>query len=276
MSRGDVDSLHAKVADPNLYRQNNLTYQSTLSQARITVENGGGAPYLKITSPVSVQEPFLDLLVELDWASGRVVRDYTFLLDPPGMGTPAASAAVAPPRAGAPAPTRAVGAPPAAAAAGAAPRTALTGAERYTVHRGDTLRGIAAQFKPDQATLDQMLDALFRGNPSAFDGGNMSRLRAGAIVTIPTAAQAEEIAPEEAEKIVHVQAQDWRNYRDRVAAAAPETSGGAARAAAGKIGVAVEANAPVGAAATDKLEVSRDAVAGKGVAAEDTIARGRS
>ena len=274
VSRGDVDSLHAKVADPNLYRQNNLTYQSTLSQARITVENGGGAPYLKITSPVSVQEPFLDLLVELDWASGRVVRDYTFLLDPPAWDAGCEHSRCA--AAGGSTRADARGrAPPAAAAAGAAPRTALTGAERYTVHRGDTLRGIAAQFKPDQATLDQMLDALFRGNPSAFDGGNMSRLRAGAIVTIPTAAQAEAIAPEEAEKIVHVQAQDWRNYRDRVAAAAPETSGGAARAAAGKIGVAVEANAPVGAAATDKLEVSRDAVAGKGVAAEETIARGR-
>ena len=277
VSRGDVDSLHAKVADPNLYRQNNLTYQSTLSQARISVENGGGAPYLKITSPVSVQEPFLDLLVELDWASGRVVRDYTFLLDPPGVGTPAASAAIAPPRAATPTTTRAVSAPPApaAAAAGAAPRTALTGGDRYTVHRGDTLRGIAAQFKPDQATLDQMLDALFSGNPSAFDGGNMNRLRAGAIVTIPSAAQAQEIAPEEAVKVVHVQAQDWRNYRDRVAAAAPETGGGATRAAAGKIGVAVEESAPAGAAATDKLEVSRNAAAGKGATAEDTIARGK-
>ena len=90
VTREDLDSLRAKVADPSLYRQNNLTYQQTLSRARISLEGGTGAPFLRVTSPVSVQDPFLDLLVELDWAAGRVVREYTFLLDPPGM--PAAAA----------------------------------------------------------------------------------------------------------------------------------------------------------------------------------------
>ncbi len=70
VTREDLDSLRARVADPNLYRQNNLTYQGTLSRARISLEGGTGTPYLRVSSPVSVQEPFLDLLVELDWASG--------------------------------------------------------------------------------------------------------------------------------------------------------------------------------------------------------------
>ena len=74
VTKDDLDSLRARVADPSLYRQNNLTYQSTLSRARVSLEGGAGSPYLKVTSPVSVQEPFLDLLIELDWASGRVVR----------------------------------------------------------------------------------------------------------------------------------------------------------------------------------------------------------
>ena len=59
-----------------------------------------------MTSPVSVQEPFLDLLVELDWASGRVVREYTFLLDPPGLPAAAATEPVTPARAGTPAQDR--------------------------------------------------------------------------------------------------------------------------------------------------------------------------
>src|SRR5512143_1028207 len=110
VSKDDLDSLRAKVADPSLYRQNNLTYQAALSRTRISLENAGGVPYLKITSPVSVQEPFLDLLVELDWASGRVVREYTFLLDPPGVAT-AAAAPIAAPRAATPAAARATAAP---------------------------------------------------------------------------------------------------------------------------------------------------------------------
>ncbi|MDE2003934.1 MAG: FimV family protein [Betaproteobacteria bacterium] len=274
VSKEDLDSLRAKVADPNLYRQNNLTYQSTLSRTRISLESSGGVPYLKVTSPVSVQEPFLDLLVELDWSSGRVVREYTFLLDPPGMGTPmAATAPITTPRAATPATTR-------AATTAAAPTPAVAsrggaGAERYTVHRGDTLRAIAQQFKPDQATLDQMLDALFRGNSSAFDGANMNRLRAGAIVTIPTAAQVQAIAPEEATRVVHVQAEDWRNYRDRIAAAAPERGGGATREASGRIGVAVEDKTPAGAPGSDKLKVSRAAATGAAAASENGIARGQ-
>ena len=99
VTKEDLDSLRAKVADPSLYRQNNLTYQGTLSRARISLEGGTGTPYLRVTSPVSVQEPFLDLLVELDWASGRVVREYTFLLDPPGLPPAGATEPVTPARA---------------------------------------------------------------------------------------------------------------------------------------------------------------------------------
>ena len=83
VSREDLDSLRARIADPALYRQNNLTYQGTLTRARVALEGGAGTPYLRVTSPVSVQEPFLDLLVELDWASGRVVREYTVPARPP-------------------------------------------------------------------------------------------------------------------------------------------------------------------------------------------------
>src|SRR6185437_4083515 len=107
VSKDDLDSLRAKVADPTLYKQNNLTYQATLSRARITVVSAGGTPYLKVSSPVAVLEPFLDLLVELDWSSGRVVREYTFLLDPPGMPAAAATGPVTPARAGTPARTSA-------------------------------------------------------------------------------------------------------------------------------------------------------------------------
>jgi pilus assembly protein FimV len=117
VSRDDLDSLRARVADPSLYRQNNLTYQSTLSRARIAVESAGGTPYLRVTSPVPVQEPFLDLLVELDWSAGRVVREYTFLLDPPGIQMAAPTEPVTPARAGTPARTAAAPAPRAPAAA---------------------------------------------------------------------------------------------------------------------------------------------------------------
>jgi pilus assembly protein FimV len=283
VSRDDLDSLRARVADPSLYRQNNLTYQSTLSRARIAVESAGGTPYLRVTSPVPVQEPFLDLLVELDWSAGRVVREYTFLLDPPGVSMAAPAEPVTPARAGTPARTAAAPAQraPAAAPTTAPAATAATaggtgagGGQQYEVRRGDSLQKIASQYKPQEATLDQMLAALFNRNQAAFEGGNMNRLRAGSILTIPSASDAQAAAPAEATRLVRVQASDWRTYRDRVAAAAPEATGSGAREASGRIGASVEDTTPAATPGSDKLRVSRAAgTGGGGVTAEDAIAR---
>ena len=281
VTKDDLDSLRAKVADPALYRQNNLTYQGTLSRARISLEGGTGTPYLKVTSPVSVQEPFLDLLVELDWAAGRVVREYTFLLDPPGMPAAGATEPVSPARAGTPARTSAAPAPRAPAAAqpaGAAPAASpvAAGGEPYTVRRGDTLQKIAAHYKPADATLDQMLAALFNRNQSAFDAGNMNRLRAGAILAIPSPTDAQATPGADATKVVRMQAEDWRAYRDRIAAAAPAAGEGGTRETGGRIGAAVEDRTPAAAPGADNLRVSRNAAAGQGgAAAEDAIARDR-
>jgi hypothetical protein len=104
-SRDELDTLSAKVADPSLYRQNNLAYQGALSRTRITLERtADGNAFLRVSSPTAINEPYLDLLVEVNWASGRVVRDYTFLLDPPGIAIAAAVEPATPARVGASAP----------------------------------------------------------------------------------------------------------------------------------------------------------------------------
>jgi pilus assembly protein FimV len=271
-TREELDTLAAKVADPSLYKQNNLTYQGALTRARVSVERrADGTSYLKVTSSTPVNEPYLDLMVELNWASGRVVRDYTFLLDPPETSAPAAAVEpIVPVRPGTAA-ARAQQAPGAAQPAAGAEGT-------YAVKRGDTLSKIATEYMPANVTLDQMLVALFKGNANAFDGNNMNRLRTGAIVSIPSATDAAATQPTEATKVVRVQASDWRSYRDRLAAAAStaETAGG--RSAGGKIGTAVEEKTPAAAPGKDQLRVSREAGQGKGGvgAAEEAIARDKA
>jgi pilus assembly protein FimV len=268
----ELDSLAAKVADPSLYRQNNLAYLGVLARARIAVERTpDGQAYLKITTPGAVNEPYLDLLVEINWASGRVVRDYTFLLDPPGTGVPVVPVEpMTPARAGAAAPRAAA----ASTARGPEPKAAP--GEGYTVKRGDTLSKIATEYKPQSVTLEQMLVALFKRNEGAFDGSNMNRLRAGAIVTIPQADEVGATPATEAAKVVRMQASDWRTYRDQVAGAAPAAEGAAGRAAAGKIGTVVEEKTPAPPPAGDQLKVSREAGQGKGGVAEDVVARDKA
>src|SRR6185437_14236421 len=189
------------------------------------------------------------------------VREYTFLLDPPGMKVATGPApAVTAPVATAP---RIEGKNTASAAPGVA-ASAGSSVSRYTVHRGDTLRDIANQFKPDQATLDQMLAALFRDNPEAFLCGNMNRLRAGATLAIPAAPQVLGTSADAASKVVHTQAVDWNHYRDQLAAAAPTAGAAPTRASGGRIGVAVEEKTPAASPGSDRLEVSRTAGAGAG------------
>ncbi len=302
-SKDELDSLSAKIADPALYKQNNLSYQPVLSRARVTLERAAsGGAYLTIVTAGAVSEPYLDLMVELNWASGRVVREYTFLLDPPGVAQQAAVEPVAPVRIGAapaPAPAATPAAPPVlvappapaprapAAVAPAAPATAKVSgsvgggggsAGSYTVKRGDTLTGIAGETKPPSVTLEQMLVALFKLNQDAFEGSNINRLRAGAIMTIPGPDEAAATPPGDASNVVRVQAADWRAYRDRVAGAAPASEGVGSRAAGGRIGTVVEEAAPAAPPGRDQLRVSRETAAGKGGAiaeTENAIARDR-
>ncbi|HEY1329021.1 MAG TPA: FimV/HubP family polar landmark protein [Casimicrobiaceae bacterium] len=271
-TKDELDTLSARVADPGLYRQNNLTYQGALARTRISLENQNGASYLRVSSPVSVQEPFLDLLVELNWAAGRVVREYTFLLDPPGTGQTAVATTepITPARTGA---TTRPAAPAAPVAAAPAPAPAAGSEGTYTVKRGDTLSKIAGQVKPAEITLDQMLVAMFRANENAFDGRNMNRLRTGMILTVPSATDAAATEPSEATKLVQVQAADWRAYRDRVAANAPASEGAGGREAGGRIGTAVTESTPAAAPGSDRVRVSREGRVGKGGAGEDAVAR---
>jgi len=275
--KDELDSLTAKVADLSVYRDNGVQYPPALARARVVIEqNPNGPPQLKVTTTQAVNEPYLDLIVEVNWATGRVVRSYTFLLDPPGVGQTQAVEPTAPVRAAA-APARSTRPAPVAAAAGA--QAGETGT--YTVRRGDTLSKIAKTYKPENVSLEQMLVALFRSNEGAFDSKNMNRLRTGQILTIPPADQASSLTQNDAMKVVRVQAADWRAYRDRVAAAAPATEATEGRqGAGGKISTAVEDKGAAAQPGKDQLRVSREAAkggAGTGAAqAEDAAAKDKA
>ena len=122
--------------------------------------------------------------------------------------------------------------------------TSAGGRESYgPVKRGDTLDKIARATKPADVSLEQMLVLLFRGNPDAFFGKNMNRLKTGKILNfrhrISTAASSQA----EARKEVLVQARDWNAYREQLAVAAGEATPAAEPAqqeAAGKITTKVE------------------------------------
>jgi pilus assembly protein FimV len=86
VTREELGSLSARLALPDAYQRANLQYNTALTGARLTIETrSAGQPFLKLETTRPVTEPFIDVLVELTWSSGRLSREYTALLDPPGI-----------------------------------------------------------------------------------------------------------------------------------------------------------------------------------------------
>src|SRR5260221_657007 len=111
---GELDSLSARVASPEAFRDARIEYSPALRLLRFSVEKrANGQPYLKVSSAAPVNEPFVDVLLEVTWPAGRVQREYPILLDPPGY----AQGRVAPPTVAAAPTPRTAETPPAAAPA---------------------------------------------------------------------------------------------------------------------------------------------------------------
>ena len=180
-------------------------------------QDSQGRPVLSLRSTESFTEPVVNILVDLNWRTGQLVRQYTLLLDPAGFSvapTPAASAPViaAAPRAAA-APV-ATADPVATAAAEATTPAAEPTPERKTTHikvgAKATLRGIAWRVgERSESDLQRMMLAIFRANPSAFDG-NINRLHRGAVLVIPSHADVAAISKAEATREIHAQMTAWR------------------------------------------------------------------
>lgn len=267
----EIATLAARIASPDAYRNANINFSPALVGARTTVEKRpNGQLYLRVTSTRPVEEPFVDLLVELTWNTGRIVREYTALIDPPGFGpTPAATPVAVPETRPAPAAPIAPPAARQAAPAAAAPSGGAPSAQTYgPVQSGDTLRKIAAGVKPQGVSLDQMLVAIFRSNPDAFINNNMNLLRTGRILKIPEGAELAAVTPAEADKEIRLQATDWNAYRQRAAGAASEIPTGEARAASGKVSTRVDDPGAAPGAAKEVVKVSKGAPAKPGTGGE--------
>lgn len=284
-SRDELAGMSARVASADIHRQAGLDYPPTLSSVRLTIDRRPDGPaVVRVVSDRPINDPFVDMLVELNWAGGRLVREYTFLLDPPDTGGRAAVPVSAPEARGqtrttVAEPTRL--AKPAAAEPTERPRSA---ASTHEVQRGETLRRIAGETRHDGVSLEQMIVGIFRTNPDAFEGGNMNRLQAGKILAIPDRPTVAAIPDADAHKLFVAQAADFQGYRRRLAglaAEAPAKPEAQGQEAGGKITAKVEEKAaPV--PPRDQLKVSKTetvaggkAVGGNGKATreEDLVAK---
>ena len=296
----EARTLQPKLASVEAFRQANIEFNPALLALRFAIEQRGGKQLVRITSQQPVSEPFVDVLLELNGANGRLVREYTFLLDPPELRgvQPAQTAPIVIQNATPPAPlplpvpgmipapersapvarrseaadtvaTQKSKKPAAPTASGVAASKAdgdKAGASQYKVKQGDSLSKIANRTKSEGVSLDQMLVALYRANPEAFVGNNMNRLRAGQILAVPSTDVSTSVNTPDAHGIVIAQATDFNDYRNKLAG---QVATGTAQkpvenrqSAGGKIAAKVEERPTAANEAVDKLKLSKADAAG--------------
>ncbi len=227
----DISGVTARLASAEDYALIGASRDAISVPLRFTVDTQSEQPYIRVTSTLPVNQPVVRLIVELNWASGRLLREYTLFLDPPVVPASAPPPVVDERRA-APAPAVAepadstAGEPdaPGSAAEAAndsrmddasAETTAVQfseGNEYGPVQSGDTLWKIASNWSAGtnasaNPSVNQIMVAIQRNNPQAFINNNINLLKRGAILRMPDSGEIFGISAAEATAEVRQQAE---------------------------------------------------------------------
>jgi pilus assembly protein FimV len=237
----ELEELKVSIGSSDAFANAGIDRPIFLSKLKFDVRtNAEGKPVVRITSRDAVREPFLDFLVELSWSKGRLVREYTVLVDPP-VTMPAAA-----PVPQTPAVRSAVQSAPVAAPARRVTHTAQmpmvsTGPGEYgPTRRNDTLWKIAKQVRPDSGvSIEQTMQGLLRANPEAFVNNNINNLKAGYVLRVPAREDLTSISRAEAARESRAQYAAWREARGILT---PARSEGTMQAAAPEAGTPAESS----------------------------------
>ena len=290
VSPEELASITASIASVEAYATQGIERPSSHNGIKVEIaKNANGTPVLKLKSSQPISEPFLDMLIQVDWNSGRLLREYTVLLDPPGYTGESADSGQD--NATTQAPMVKSGSMPKESSltqeaniasdtststnksgrkhrktrpapdAEAATSADVSGQE-YVTQKGDILAKIAADMKPEGVSLEQMLVGLYQTNPDAFSSKNMNRLNVGKIIRPPSEEALNALSRKEAAHEIKVQTANWNAYRNKlaglVADSAPGTEAEAnTQSSSGKIKTATEDKSmPASAGPKDVVKLS--------------------
>lgn len=250
LQAGDLDAMQIKLASRREFDEAAIDRPEWLSLLEFTPSRrADGTPYIKVVSDQPVQEPYVQFLLSVQWPSGRVVREYTALLNPPVYADTQGATVSAPvnvpnvatqtPAQSDPAaPTTTAQQPTVAADDGV--RIVNDGgigdfASDYQTNSGDNLWSIASQMQlPEGVSIYQAMLAILRENPQAFINNNMNRMRSNQVLRLPGLQDIKAITGEAARQDYMAQLEAWELYRAALVGAPTTTArpGGDANAEA--------------------------------------------
>jgi pilus assembly protein FimV len=193
-----LESLKISLATDSDFRRANISIEPVVKLLQFNVINGETGPWIHVTTDGPVRTPFLHFLVAIEWSGGKIIREYTALLDPPGYDTVAGQSIALP--------------------STTDQRVIQPGDTYEPVRSGETLMGIATSIDVDKSvTIYQRMFALMHINPEAFIRGNMNLLREGATLIIPSADMMAGISRILAREEYTRQLSDWIDYHQGIA-----------------------------------------------------------
>ena len=301
----EIDEVKVELADQRVFERVGIPRPYILTRLKFTPAVVAGKPVIRVTSTDAVREPFLTFLVDVRWSKGKLLREYTVLLDPPVFGEQA-RATVEKPTVAAPAPSvpkttvstppatepapkppvvvkkptpikppapKLKPAPPPSSIADSSPPEEEKSEPAIKTKRGDTLWSIAERFAQNSGvSVNQMMLAIQEANPNGFTQDNINNLKAGVILRIPAAEAARRISRQEALAEVRRQWEIWQQGRQLA-----DTAESVVSVDSGDAVPADTADAPKPTATTDKSTDSKLSILGEddvveGISGEDAQA----
>lgn len=254
----ELNNLLVTLAPVAEFSRMGIDYMPGIEHLKFSVEKkSDGSTVIKVVTRKNFREPFLNILVEVNWPKGRILREYTLLVDPPVLilsepvvtqpavvaapstkKTPVVESApqsVEKPAAKTPSTTRPPIPQQKSTKAEPSHSMDMDGPGKTTTNygptkRNDTLWKIAKKVRPDQSiSMNQAMLGLLRENPKAFVHNNINRLKAGYVLRVPDQASMTSLSKRQANTEVSKQYHEWRNLgRKSTVANADATPGKAA------------------------------------------------
>lgn len=245
VSPEEMSSLTAIIASDDTYAAQGIERPGVINAIQVSVaKKADGSPYLKLSTHQPVTDPFVDMLIQVDWSTGRLLREFTLLLDPPGFNAGSAASQPAMSSAKPAATGSSASASQKQVRAGKIAKPVAESLGEHKTKRGDTLIKIAKEMQIEGVSLERMLVGIYQANQDAFAGNNMNQLKVGKIIRKPAAEDVSKISQSEAQQEIKVHARDWNAYKNKLAGAVSQQSSATeeapSQAASGKIGAPAE------------------------------------